>query len=126
MWIVGISVLIVILVIWYFAYVEEVNKTATIEESFKTAEDFILNKPTYSFDGRDLNHVQTSPLRCPYCWEFVFNFTSTHGGYGDRTGKIVTQVITPHTAKVVVNRGRITSAILDEKWDMIDQKLIEK
>jgi hypothetical protein len=33
-------------------------------------------------------------------------------------------VITPHTARVATDRGEVVSAVLDGKWDMIEQELI--
>lgn len=99
----------------------------TIENSKKIAEDFIKNAPTYKFDGipETFKYESFETLRCPYCWEFTFKFDSRQGGYGDRTNKIVIQVITPHTAKIIVQEGKIISAILDEKWDELNQKSLE-
>jgi hypothetical protein len=39
--------------------------------------------------------------------------------------QMLAQVITPHTARIIVEQGRVTSAIMDEKWDMLEQKLID-
>lgn len=101
------------------------KKEYTEEESLEIAKKFVLNSPTYKFDGQDLNHVDTITLRCPYCWEFIFEFTSRHAGYGDRSGQMIAQVITQHTARVTVESGKVTTAVMDNKWDMIDQKMIE-
>jgi len=49
------------------------------------------------------------------------DFDSLHGGYGNRTEQIVTQVITPHTIRVTVVNGMVTSAIIDGKWDELNQ-----
>jgi hypothetical protein len=57
-------------------------------------------------------------------WTFVIRFESRHAGYGDRTGQMLAQVITTHEAVVTVERGAIESAIMDEKWDMINQKML--
>jgi hypothetical protein len=37
---------------------------------------------------------------------------------------MVAQVITPHTATIVVQEGKVTSAVMDSKWDMMGQKFI--
>lgn len=37
---------------------------------------------------------------------------------------MLAQVITPHTARIIVEYGRVTSAIMDKKWDMMAQKMI--
>jgi hypothetical protein len=99
----------------------------TQDESQLIARDFVIKEPTFAFDGMldTLNLVETITLRCPYCWEFVYEFDCAAAGYGDRTDVIVAQVITPHSARVTVQEGVVTSAAMDGKWDMIEQKLIE-
>jgi hypothetical protein len=37
---------------------------------------------------------------------------------------MVAQVITPHTARIVVQEGNVTSAVMDGSWDMMGQKRI--
>lgn len=96
----------------------------TEEESLEIAREFVLNSPTYKYDGRDLTHMETQVLRCPSCYTFIFEFTSTHAGYGDRSKQMVAQVITPHTAVITTSQGRITEALLDYQWDMIKQKMV--
>jgi hypothetical protein len=93
----------------------------TETESKELARAFVENSSTYQFDGFDLAYNQTTVLRCPYCWTFVFDFTSRQAGYGDRTGQVLAQVITPHTAEVTVINGTITSAVLDGQRDMLTQ-----
>ena len=39
--------------------------------------------------------------------------------------QMLAQVITPHTARIIIEQGRVTSAIMDEKWDMLELKLID-
>ncbi len=98
------------------------------EKSKEIAENFVKNSATYEFDGYDLEHKETlypEIANCPSCYTFVFEFTSSHGGYGDRTGEPVTQVITPHEAHVTLENGEIVNAVLDNKWDMIEQTMIE-
>jgi|GEM_PF-969188 len=93
----------------------------TEAESREIARAFVEHSPTYQYDGFDLQYNQTIVLRCPYCWTFVFDFTSRHAGYGNRTGQVLAQVITPHQAEVTVINGTITSAVLDGRWDMLTQ-----
>lgn len=99
----------------------------TEAESREIAENYVRNSPTFKFDGIEdsLRLVATNPLRCPSCWEFVYQFQCAHAGYGDRTGKVLAQVITPHTASIVVQEGRVVSATMDGRWDMIKQSMIE-
>jgi hypothetical protein len=98
----------------------------TQEESQQIALEFLENSATYKFDGvaETLTLADTLILRCPSCWTFIYKFDSRHGGYGDRTGQMVTQVITPHEAAITVIRGEVTDANLDGKWDMELQLLM--
>ena len=91
------------------------------------ASNFVKNEATYKFDGipETFKITGTIPLNCTLCNEFHFEYQSRNSGYGDRKGVVVATVITDHKAKVVVERGTITSAVLDNKWDMKAQKLIE-
>ncbi len=68
--------------------------------------------------------TDTQTAGCPSCWEFTFEFDSRHAGYGDRTGQVLAQVITPHRAVVTVEEGEVTSAVMDGKWDMLRQEMI--
>jgi hypothetical protein len=98
----------------------------TQERSQQIAQNAVVHEPTYVFDGmpETLKLVSTRTLESPDSWTFTFEYSSRHGGYGDRSGQIVTQAITPHQAVVTVQQGKITSAVLDGKWDMILQKMI--
>lgn len=40
-------------------------------------------------------------------------------------GPIPADNITPHTARIIVEQGRVTSAVMDEKWDMLEQKMVD-
>jgi hypothetical protein len=105
------------------------------------AENFVRNDETYRFDGMKetlsirVEHVGaletaglpmmtalTLPLQQK---EFTFKakFDSRHSGYGDRTGKYLAQVITPHEAEITVVNCQVSKAIMDGKWDMLAEKL---
>ncbi len=96
------------------------------EESQEIARQYVINEPTFVFDGmgETLALVSSTTLKCPYCWEFAYQFDCRQAGYGNRTGLMVAQVITPHTARIVVEEGSITSAVMDIDWDMMGQKRI--
>jgi len=96
----------------------------SMEESEEMARSYLLNSPTFKFDGMEesVELVETDTLRCPYCWEFVYEFSCRHAGYGDRKGKMLAQVITPHRAKIVVQEGKIENATIDDRWDMVEQE----
>ena len=103
---------------------DEGATAVTVEESERIAREYVTGSPTFQFDGIEetLVLVGTETLRCPYCWEFDFEFDCRHSGYGDRTGLGLAQVITPHAARVRVIEGEVVSAVLDGKWDMIRQR----
>ncbi len=103
---------------------EQPGWNLTEVESRELARTFVEQSPTYQFDGFDLVDNQTIVLHCPYCYIFLFDFQSQHAGYGNRTGQVLAQVITPHTAAVTVINGTITSAVLDGRWNMLTQTLV--
>ncbi len=101
------------------------KKSYNMDESFEIARKFVKTSPTYKYDGEELTHTDTQTLQCAGCWQFTFAFTSRSAGYGDRSDKMVAQVITHHTAEITVENGVVTRAVLDGEWDMINQEMIE-
>jgi predicted secreted protein len=103
-------------------------KQITEEESRQIAEAFVKNCPTFVFDGMadTLKYVDVVVLRTPYAWQYSFQFESRHAGYGNRTGQMVAEVITPHEAVVTVINGQVVSATLDTQWDMLEQQIINQ
>ncbi|MBI2868766.1 MAG: hypothetical protein HYX96_02950 [Chloroflexi bacterium] len=97
----------------------------TEEESRAVAEDFVKNEATFVFDGmpETLKPVNTAQDG-PQTWTFTYEFSSRHAGYGNRTGQVLAQVITPHQAVVTVERGMVKSAVMDQIWDMLNQELL--
>ena len=98
----------------------------TREESQGIAEEYVKDDPTFAYDGMEdtLTLVDMTTARCPYCWLFTFEFDSRHAGYGDRTGQVLAEVITPHQVQVTVQLLEVTSAVMDGQWDMLRQSLI--
>jgi hypothetical protein len=89
------------------------------------ARSFVENSPTYRHDGMDLRLAESYILESfPEQHVFIYEFTSRSAGYGDRSGMIAAQVLTEHTARVTVVQGVISSAKLDDKWDMIGQSML--
>lgn len=104
---------------------EESPQELSLEKSKQIAQDFVQNAPSYKFDGFGLKFESSQTLRCPSCWQFNFAFQSRQAGYGDRTGQVLAQVITPHEIKVVVEEGRVTHVVIDGKYDELNQKFLE-
>jgi hypothetical protein len=102
---------------------EEMNYSE--EQSKQIVENWIVNQAaTYVFDGTDLNLEEVLALdlaNCESCYQFVYSFNSRHSGYGNREGKILAQVITPHSLVVTIENGRIVQAVIDDIYDELNQ-----
>lgn len=96
---------------------EETFDQAKFERSKQIAQEAAENAPTYQFDGSDLKFESSEALTCPNCWEFTFSFSSRYAGYGDRTGQILAQVITPHQIRVNVDDEEVVVVVTDRTFD---------
>jgi hypothetical protein len=95
------------------------------EAALQIAKYFILNAPTYAFDGVDgtLLLIQTTSLESwPVQYVVILSFESSHAGYGDRSGEMVAQVVTTHVATVKVVNGEVVQAVIDDIWNELDQR----
>ena len=95
------------------------------EAALQIAKHFIMNAPTFAFDGIDgtLRLIQTTSLESwPVQYVVVLSFESSHAGYGDRTGEFLAQVVTTHVAWVKVVNGEVVQAVIDETWDELKQR----
>ena len=96
------------------------------EEAEKIAAAWIESSPTYGFDGFGLKPEKYEILEAvPEQHILTYTFTSRHGGYGNRIGKMVTQALTPHSIEVTISDRNVSSAIIDGKWDELAQKPVE-
>jgi hypothetical protein len=103
---------------------ETVEFTRTLDENQikELAESWIREAPTYKYDGSGLrlvNYVQQESY--PVRHVLTYKFTSSHAGYGDRSGKVTAPVITDHTIKITIIDSTVDSAVIDEKWDEMGQ-----
>jgi hypothetical protein len=121
---------------WYWRGIVEPNgyvaelvpfQEITQDKSLQIAEEFVKNSPTFQFDGikDSLVLVETLYPDIEYAWQFIFAFDSRHSGYGDRSGENLLQVIAPHEVSVIVEKGVVISARMDDQWDMLEQELIQ-
>jgi len=101
-------------------------KQITEEESLKAAEEFVKNSPTFAFDGIEGTLRLTDTVGAPsrYYWIFSFEFDSERAGYGDRTGKPIAHTRKSHQAQVYVKQGEVSGALMDNYWDMVNQKVL--
>jgi hypothetical protein len=78
--------------------------------------DFIKNTATFKFDGNasSLKVVKAEPvdIKVSADWDYIFtiDFQTAHPGHGDRTGQMLAQVVTNHTASILVRDGKVISA----------------
>ncbi len=93
----------------------------------KMAKNWIKQAPTYAYDGFNLTLEDHQVLESyPEQHVLTYKFKSRHGGYGNRSGQMVTQVITPHTIKIKIVNGTVKSAVIDEEWDELRQEPLVK
>lgn len=89
--------------------------------------DFVKADKTYKFDGmEDTLKVSYNRTLDGNVYEIIAEFTSAHGGYGDRTGEMVLQVLTDHRAVIHVKDDKIIYAVMDDQWDMVNDKLLKQ
>ncbi|WP_292345903.1 MULTISPECIES: hypothetical protein [unclassified Methanoregula] len=89
------------------------------------AEAWIKGAPTYAYDGSGLTLVNaTRSADYPIRSGLTYRFTSSHTGYGNRSGMVTAQVITEHTIRVTVAGRTVESAVIDDTWDETGQYLI--
>jgi hypothetical protein len=101
----------------------EDDEPYTEDQAVDIALDFVMNSPTFLFDGivDSVEMISVEPLRMLWTWEVTVRFQCSHAGYGDRTGMILAQVITTHKIRVVVSEGEVIRATVDETWDELNQ-----
>jgi hypothetical protein len=51
----------------------------------------------------------------------TYRFTSSHTGYGNRSGMVTAQAITEHTIRITTADRNVESAVIDERWDEMGQ-----
>jgi len=98
-------------------------------DALGVAQRFIVTSPTFAFDG-DINTLDTEYVgttkSIPPQYMIRIAFDSTHGGFGNREGQILTQVITPHKMDIIVSEGIVISAVTDEVWDELNNQYVLK
>lgn len=97
-------------------------------DALGVAQKYIVTSPTFTFDG-DINTLDTEYVGVlesfPPQYMIRISFDSAHGGFGNREGQMLTQVITPHTMNIVVSEGNVISAITDETWDELNLQYVQ-
>jgi hypothetical protein len=103
-----------------------ISQVYTEDEAKEIAEDFIKNSPTFKFDGvsKTIKITDVDALDCEGCFMVTVTFTCAYTGFGDRSGLFLVSRLTSHTARVQVEKGKVTQATIDGIWDEINQKSI--
>ena len=109
----------------FWSPVAPAGEQYTADSALATAQQFVNGEATFKYDG-DAGTLKVALSRTidSSTYEVIAEFTSRAGGYGDRTGLMVAQVLTPHKAVITLNKGEIVSAIMDGQWDMVTQKML--
>ena len=93
------------------------------EDAVRDAISFLKSSPTYRFDGiPDSIRVESVERLAPGRWRIILRFECRHAGYGDRSGLILLPVITPHRMEIIIERGRVVEAVVDNLWDELHQR----
>ena len=117
-----VSALLVILTITSVGCTQ--SPAGSREGSQRVAEEFVRLETTFRFDGIPETLEVTSTTSVANGWEYTIEFDSRHAGYGNRSGQMLAQVITHHTAEITVQAGLVTTAIMDGVWDMVNQRML--
>ncbi|WMW22893.1 hypothetical protein RE476_03450 [Methanolobus mangrovi] len=97
------------------------------EDAEAMAGEWIMNAPTYSFDGSNpvLTDHQYNEEE-PEVHILTYTFNSSHGGYGNRSDQMVTQVITNHIVEIRLYNEIVESVIIDDMWNEMTQSMLDK
>ena len=90
--------------------------------------NYLNISPTFVFDGipESVQVTDISSGRTPVPnWVIMIDFDCSHPGFGDRVNADVLEVITSHTISIKVSQGVVVSALIDGKWDTVNQIFIE-
>lgn len=98
-------------------------------DAMEVARKYIVASPTFAFDGipetldvEDVSVMESYPVQ----YRIKIAFDSSHGGFGNREGQMLTQVITPHKVDILVSDGEVISAVTDETWDELNHQYVLK
>ena len=99
------------------------SQAGSREGSQQVAEEFVKLETTFRFDGIQETLKVTSTTSVGNGWQFIIEFDSRYDGYGNRSGQVLAEVLTHHTAEITVQAGLVTTATMDREWDMIKQRI---
>jgi len=126
-----LSVVLALIVVGFFPALglyasQSQAPTYSEQQAIEAAKHFLINSPTFGFDGvaGSIKVVGVDQLeKLPILYRVRIEFECAHSGYGDRTGAILLQVITPHEIVIGVEKGEVVSALIDDEWDELGNHL---
>jgi hypothetical protein len=126
-----LSVVLALIVVGFFPALglyasQSQAPTYSEQQAIEAAKHFLIISPTFGFDGvaGSIKVVGVDQLeKLPILYRVRIEFQCAHSGYGDRTGMILLQVITPHEIVIGVEKGEVVSALIDDKWDELGNHL---
>lgn len=89
--------------------------------------DFLINGPTFSFDGilDSIKILETYTMESfPEQHVVIISFSTSHAGWGNRKGTFTAQVVTPHMIRITIVERKVVYAVIDDKWDELKQEII--
>ncbi len=123
-----IAIIVVIFILaglFIFLQRGEKDLVFTMDNSEAIAREWIIeSSPTFVFDGFDLELRNKKEITEGESYEFIFNFKTRSGGFGDRSAQIVPQVITPRTMTIVVENGEVVKAITNDAFSETENRVI--
>lgn len=100
-----------------------------ISQSNSTAANFIRDSATFKFDGiaDSIRLVKMMETDGPNggSWFYTVAFQTAHPGHGDRSGQMLAQMVTNHTAIIEVKDGKVAAAVCDGEWDIKADKMTD-
>jgi len=88
------------------------------------AEEWIINAPTYAYDGEELLFKEMTALET-YPVTYLAQYSFRSAGYGDRSKIASVQLTTDHEIVIAINKGKVVGAIIDGKWNEFKQEMWE-
>ena len=112
------------LAIYQNYYVEDFTQ----EEAVGIAENFLRDSPTFSFDGIEdsVEVIAVETQRTLNTWGVFMEFTSSHGGYGNRTGQVLTEALEDHQMWIIVSHRTVVEAVTDGKFNEISGDIMNQ
>lgn len=107
----------------YFGFIDTKPEPAEPQKIIDIARQFIITSPTYSFDGitntLEIEIISADTFDSTFILEGKFK--TLHTGYGNRANSDLPLDMTSHFIEIAIVDGKIISAVIDNKWDELNQ-----